>query len=89
MGIPIFSVPKPDVIIKGSQKMPKKRETLASRLRAKREAAGLTWVALAKAAGCSEDQIARLESGRAVSPSLRTLRGLAAALGCTVGELVD
>ena len=53
-----------------------------------RKSRGLSQYALAELSGVSRGTIARIESG-AYNPTLQTLEQLAAALGVTVGELVD
>jgi putative transcriptional regulator len=70
--------------------MPKKQtDTLAARLKLKRQAKELSRVQVAERMGVSKPYYADLEHGRRPNPSLETLRKVAAALGCTVGELVD
>jgi transcriptional regulator with XRE-family HTH domain len=54
-----------------------------------RSAAGLTQQQLAERSGLSIASLMALEQGRNPNPRLDTLRKLAAALGCTVGKLVD
>ena len=53
---------------------------LAERLRAARERSGMTQAELASRIGSTQPAIARLEAG-GVTPSLETLRRIAAALG--------
>ena len=48
---------------------------------------GMTQQELADAVGITQSQIARYESGE-TQPSLETLRKLAAALDCTLDELI-
>ena len=57
------------------------------RLAAMRLRAGKTQAALARAAGCSQSQIADWERGRS-EPGMASLRVLARALGCRMEELV-
>ena len=56
-------------------------------LKSRREAAGLSQRALAKAAGCDNSVISRAETGENV-PDVDVLRRLAAALATTVGALL-
>ena len=49
--------------------------------------AGLTQVQLAEKVGCSQQEIQRWESGR-ISPTTKTLKKLAEALGCNPGDLI-
>jgi transcriptional regulator with XRE-family HTH domain len=49
--------------------------------------AGLTQVQLAEKAGCSQQEIQRWESGR-ISPTAKTLKKLAEAIGCNPGDLI-
>ena len=63
--------------------------TLAMKLKALRIERGLTQVVLAKRLKVKQAYLARLESGADRNPTLSTLRRLAKALQCTVGELVE
>jgi transcriptional regulator with XRE-family HTH domain len=54
-------------------------------IRARREAAGLTQTALARALGCADTMISRWESGKN-TPGPRYARALAAALGGTLED---
>ena len=56
------------------------------RLRAAREAAGLTQAAASAALACSLRTVSRWETG-ATKPDDRDLRAIAAVYGCTVAEL--
>lgn len=58
------------------------------RLRALREERALTQAALARAAGLSQGNLARIENGDR-SPTLGSLAKLARALGLTLAELVE
>lgn len=73
--------------------MPKKPraapDTLAARLRARRESCGLTTRQLAAAAGISQSAVTHLECGRRTRPGYGTLAALARALGCEPGELMN
>jgi transcriptional regulator with XRE-family HTH domain len=53
-----------------------------------RKAHGLSQYALSELSGVSRVTIARIESGT-YNPTLQTLEALAAALGVSVGELID
>lgn len=52
-----------------------------------RTEAGLTQVQLAEKMGCSQQEIQRWEAGR-VSPTAKTLKKLAEAIGCNPGDLI-
>ena len=71
--------------------VPRRATTAASpvgiRLRALREAAGLSQEALARASGVSATVISRIERGAIAEPSLRTLRALARTLSTSLDEL--
>lgn len=62
---------------------PKKQDTFASRLRALRQAAGLSVIELAERVGLSRQAVYRFEAG-ADRPSVETAQKLAAALGQTL-----
>lgn len=65
------------------------RKGVASiRLAEIRKARGLSQYALAELSGVTRVTIARIETGK-MNPTLQTIEKLAAALGVTVGELVD
>jgi len=59
---------------------------MLARLRKRRR---LTLLQLARRVGVTEAYMSMLESGARQNPSLRTLKKLAKALRCTVGELVE
>ncbi len=59
------------------------------RLKQLRTARGITQAGLAKRAGVTQGFIAQLEGGLKKGPSLATLRKLAKALKCRIGELVE
>ncbi len=61
---------------------------LGQRLKALREAAGLSQNELAARATVSVDLVRHIEQGRKSDPKLSTLAALAEALGSTPGELV-
>ena len=63
------------------------RETLGSRVRGLREAAGLTQEALAQGAGISRITLVRLENGKRI-PKLDTLRAVATVLERPVEDLL-
>lgn len=63
-------------------------ETLAARLKAFREAKGLTKYRLAKLSGLSETYIYRLELGHPKNPRRDTLQRLSKGLGITLAQLV-
>lgn len=56
-------------------------------IKRRREKADVTRAALAPRAGMARQQLVRIESDLS-SPTLRTLERVAAALGCTVWQLV-
>ena len=62
---------------------------LARKLTSLRGRACLTREKLAERSGVSADLVQSLEQGRAVNPTLRTLLGIARALGLTISELVE
>jgi transcriptional regulator with XRE-family HTH domain len=61
---------------------------IATMLKAKREASGLTQIALAKKAKVSQAYVASIEAGLKKNPSLAVLQRLAKALGVPVTELL-
>jgi transcriptional regulator with XRE-family HTH domain len=61
--------------------------TVGARVRARREARGGSLTTLAQRSGAYRGTIWLVEVGR-VQPGLLTLRRLAAALDCTVGDLL-
>ena len=66
---------------------PLRTETFGGRLRRLREARGLSWHALAAAAGTTPDALYRIARGDRDDPKLSTLCGLADALGITLDQL--
>lgn len=54
-----------------------------------RESQGLSMNALAKLAGIRSSHVHYIETNPEADPGLKTLRKVAAALGVTVGKLVD
>ncbi len=72
--------------------MPTKKKTLSlgDRVRALREAGGLTQSVVAARAGYQREDLSRLETGsRAQNPTLRRVLALAAALGVSASELLE
>lgn len=65
-----------------------RNKALALRIRRLREALGQTQNELAANAGVSPKHLGELERGRG-NPSLRSLQGLASALGLSLNELFD
>ena len=63
------------------------RQTLGERIRQFRESAGMTQVALARAANIGRVTLIRLEKGEQ-TPRFRTLNAIAKALGIRVNELL-
>lgn len=63
-------------------------DAIGARIGAVRTLRGLTQSQLASAAGVAQAQISQWESGRVI-PSAAALGALAAALGCTAGDLID
>lgn len=74
--LPVITVPKPAP------------DTLGSRVRARREALGLSQTDVATACQMQYQSLARIERGAVDNPTLKTLRLLAKALNCTVAELI-
>lgn len=62
---------------------------LAGRVIAARKAAGFTQCQLAAAAGTSQRQVSKIETGYTASPRIDSLANIADALGLRLGELVD
>lgn len=60
---------------------------MGEKLRAARQAAGVTQVQLADAIGCRQKDIARWEAGL-VEPGALTVKKMAQALGCSMDDLV-
>jgi transcriptional regulator with XRE-family HTH domain len=67
--------------------MPMAAEMVGDRLRALRDAAGLTQQQLATAAKLSISVVAQIEQGKTDDPRLSTLRALAKVLGVSLDEL--
>ena len=66
---------------------PKVNATLGRVLRARREAAGMSQMALSEASGLSSVHISNLERGKS-APSIAALWALAKALGTTPSEIL-
>ncbi|MCA9609497.1 MAG: helix-turn-helix transcriptional regulator [Myxococcales bacterium] len=64
------------------------RPLLGVRMRALREAQGLTLTEVAERCGLSKGYLSTIESGGGANPTLEVLTRIAAALDVTVGELV-
>lgn len=62
---------------------------LGRRIRDARKRAGLSQVEAAEAAGMVQPAWSRLEASASDSTTLGVMRRVAAAIGCSVGELVD
>jgi transcriptional regulator with XRE-family HTH domain len=60
---------------------------LAANLRRRRDAAGLSLVELAELAGTAKGTVSAIEAGQA-NPTVDTVYALAAALGCTMADLL-
>lgn len=71
----------------GTGQMPMERADFGTMLLARRRAAGLTQDELAKKILKSRAQIANLEGGRG-DPSMKTVRAIAEALGCSARDLI-
>ena len=61
---------------------------LGQRLRAVREARGLTQQAVARSAAIATDMVSRLENGHYTSPGLRTLLRIAEGMGVSLAALL-
>ena len=62
--------------------------TIGQRIRAARLAAGMTQLDVARKTGIRANNISSIECGKHPTPTVTTLKRLAAALGCEVGELM-
>ena len=60
---------------------------MGEKLRAARQAAGMTQAQLADALGCRVKDVSRWENGH-VEPGALTLKKMAQALGCSMDDLV-
>lgn len=61
-----------------------KTPNIATRLRALREAAGLTIQQLAERAGISRQAVQHIETGKRTNPSIETMRSICKALGASL-----
>jgi transcriptional regulator with XRE-family HTH domain len=68
---------------------PKPRLAIGRRLKALREAAGLTQQQLATRAGLSVSNLSQLEQGQKEDPRISTLIALAGAMGISVAAFVE
>lgn len=73
--------PPPDVDTSESAPFYFELRAFVAKLRAAREAAGLTLAEVAKRAGLAEETLSRLETGAATNPTWQTLGRVAAAVG--------
>lgn len=60
---------------------------MGEKLKAARQAAGMTQAQLAVAIGCKQKDVSRWEAG-IIEPGVLTVKKMAQALGCTMGDLV-
>lgn len=60
---------------------------MGEKLRAARQAAGMTQTQLAEAIGCKQKDVSRWEAGT-VEPGVLTVKKMAQALGCSMDDLV-
>ena len=68
--------------------MTEEASTIGAAVKTARTAAGMSQLALANAAGCTQAHISDIESGRR-EPSLRQLRAIARALSLPAGSLLS
>ena len=69
------------------RKVEKGRIKMGEKLKAARQAAGMTQGQLAEAIGCRVKDISRWENGH-VEPGVLTVKKMAQALGCSMDDLV-
>jgi len=74
--------------VQGASKRAQPSETIGSRIRGLRLAAGISGAQLAKRSGRSEALIHQLEQGRTLRPRVDTLAAIASVLGVTIDSLV-
>ncbi|UQT02587.1 repressor protein CI [Serratia phage vB_SmaM-ChibiTotoro] len=67
--------------------LPNEIKTTGDRIRVARVNAGMSQIALAKAAGTSQDRISSIETGRNV-PTVAVLSRIADALGVQISNLI-
>ena len=60
---------------------------MGEKLKAARQAAGMTQAQLAAALGCKVKDVSRWENGH-VEPGVLTVKRMARALGCSIDDLV-
>lgn len=60
---------------------------MGEKLRAARQAAGMTQAQLAAAIGCKQKDVSRWEAGQ-IEPGVLIVKKMAQALGCSMDELV-
>jgi transcriptional regulator with XRE-family HTH domain len=60
---------------------------VGEKLRAARQAAGMTQAQLAEAIGCKQKDVSRWEAGL-IEPGVLTVKKMAQALGCSMDDLV-
>ena len=60
---------------------------MGEKLKAARQAAGMTQAQLAAAIGCKQKDVSRWEAGM-IEPGVLTVKKMAQALGCTMDDLV-
>lgn len=60
---------------------------MGEKLRAARQAAGMTQAQLAEAIGCKQKDVSRWEAGL-IEPGVLTVKKMAQALGCSMDDLV-
>lgn len=65
------------------------KTSLGARLRAAREAAGLSQEQLEARSGVEQTTISKIERGASLRPSFAIVAALAAALGCSLDSLDD
>lgn len=65
------------------------KPSLGARLRAAREAAGLSQEQLESRSGVEQTTISKIERGASLRPSFAIVAALAAALGCSLDSLDD
>lgn len=68
--------------------MAAQQETTGQRIKRRRRELGLTQQALAESAGLSAKTVLAIERGATTAPRVPTIRAIARALGCEVGDLL-
>lgn len=87
--MPIRREANPDIDPTEARVLARARRLLATNLRVRRKAVGLTQEQLAERIGASAIYLQGLERGRDENPTLRVLSLLAHALTCSIAELVN